>query len=427
MISISTLPNKISTELIYDDFIFTSRKRNNIPVPELSIIINKDDVDQYICTLPRTIDLRSNKIPFYLQHTDLFRNAQLIFTNLFGVEPDILIIYAYKNDSTKSAFLFSNIDFIQNVNISPIQFKYKPHAKSTLNNIVSKINNEKKNERTHNNISYENSELHFTLPKGIFPVIGAYNDLTADDKNPNFNLIFGSYFSEQFYNLNKELESDLLVKISNHLLHREEDKWEGDIDSRLKNLYRAGIPLYCVKNFNLKSTNFYQYFDPSNMTNYFQYVNPLCADDFAITISNMLLSYNRGTYLPASANEFAACMPHFYKVDRTPQSVRNTESLQNKLRNLYDTADAFGTGKSNLNFKDFIEFFILESIIDFELFFQNPGQELYKALTHKRTMNQLVGDGEILSNFLKNAIPNNDFELFKNDQVLAKTNVQQYL
>jgi hypothetical protein len=163
------------------------------------------------------------------------------------------------------------------------------------------------------------------------------------------------------------------------------------------------------------------------MGNYYQYVNSVCADDFVTVISNLLLSYSRGTYLPTKLNEFAACMPHFYKVDRTEQSVRNTVSLQNKLRNLYATAFDYAGGIHNLNFKDFVEFFILESIIDFELFFDNPGQELYKALVHKRTMSQLVGDNEMLSRFLTNATPNNDFNLFVRNQVSAKTSIEPFI
>jgi hypothetical protein len=186
------------------------------------------------------------------------------------------------------------------------------------------------------------------------------------------------------------------------------------------------MPLYCVKNFNLKRSTFFEHFDPNNMANYFQHVNNLCADDFAVVISNLLLSYNRGSFLPTNLEEFAACMPHFYKVDRTEQSVKNTISLQDTLKNLYKTANDYGSRIPNLNFKDFIEFFILESIIDFELFINDPGQELYKALTQKRTMSQLFGENEILSRFLNNDAPNDVFKSFVKNQVDAKRRVQPY-
>jgi hypothetical protein len=426
MVLIPPSPSKISTVLIHDDFFFASRSRNNVPVPNLSLIINQANVDQYVCAVPRIIDLASTRIPFYLQHTDLFKNAQIIFKDLFGIEPDVLLIYAYKNDSTKSAFLFSNRIFIKNAASNPIQFQYSPHDQSTLKSIKNKIERENKLKRPLKNIISQDSGFLYTLPKGIFPIIGAYNDLTADDKNPGFNLIFGSYFSDRFYNLNKDLRTDYEDVVIEKSPSKNKD-WEGEIDFELKKQFTVGMPLYCVKNFNLKNPSFFEYFDPSNMTNYFQHVNSLCADDFAVVISNLLISYNKGSYLPTSLEEFASCMPHFYKVDRTEQSVRNTTSLQNKLRNLYNTAMDYGSGNSSLNFKDFIEFFILESIIDFDLFFDDPGQELYKALTHKRTMSQLIGENEILSKFLNNAIPNNDFKLFVNNQVNAKISVQPYL
>jgi hypothetical protein len=163
------------------------------------------------------------------------------------------------------------------------------------------------------------------------------------------------------------------------------------------------------------------------MNAFYQNVNEKCADDFVSVISNLLLSYSKGGYLPTTTAEFAACLPHFYKVDRTKHSVKNTISLQSKLRNLYDTASNFGLAIQNLNFKDFIEFFILESIIDFDTFLSNPGQELYKALVHKRTMSQLVGENEILTRFLTNITPNNDFSLFVENQVNAKIEIDPFL
>jgi hypothetical protein len=421
-------PNsKIGTVLMHDDFFFASRSRNNIPVPDLAIIINQSNVDQYVCAIPRIIDLEMDQLPFYLQHTDLFKNAQIIFKDLFGIDPDVLLICAYKNDSTKSAFLFSNRSFIKNAGSDPIQFKYKPHDPSNLKLIENKIKRENNHERPVKNLTIQDSCIFYTLPKGIFPVVGAYNDLTADDKNPSFNLIFGSYFSDRFYKLNKDLTNDYYDESQLEASPSRNNDWEGQIDSELKKQFIKGIPLYCVKNFNLKNRSFFEYFDPSNMTNYYQNVNNLCADDFATIISNLLLSNNRGSYLPTSLEEFASCMPHFYKVDRTEQSVRNTTNLQTKLRNLYNTSNEYGSGNPSLNFKDFVEFFILESIIDFDLFFEDPGHELYKALTSKRTISQLVGENEILSRFLDNATPNNNYRLFLNNQVNAKTSVQPYL
>jgi hypothetical protein len=430
MIPIPLPPSKAGTILVHDDFFFASRSRSNIPVPDLSIIINQDNVDQYICAIPRVIELNDKRIPFYLQHTDLYKNVQIIYKDLFGVEPDVLLIYAYKNDSTKSAFLFSNRKFIADASVtkSPIRFNYNPHNDSVSKAIDNKIKLEIKNQRPINNIVNLDRGFEFTLPTGIFPVIGAYNDLTADDRNPSFNLIFGSFFSDRFYRLNKDLNKDDYEEtISLVTRHVENQEWEGKVDSELKKQFVKGMPLYCLKNYNLKKPSLFEYFDPNNMGNYYQYVNNVCADDFVTVISNLLLSYSRGTYLPTELNEFAACMPHFYKVDRTEQSVRNTASLQNKLRNLYNTASDYGKGISSLNFKDFVEFFILESIIDFDLFFDDPGQELYKALVHKKTMSQLVGDNEILSRFLTNAIPNNDFNLFVRNQVNAKITTEPYI
>lgn len=430
MLPIPAQPSKIGTVLTHDDFFFASKNRNNIPVPEFSIIINSANYDQYICAIPRVIDLNGSRVPFYLQHTDLFINAQSVYRNLFGIEPDILLIYAYKNDSTKSAFLFSNRKFINDASVNrlPITFNYSPQNKTVAKEIESKIKNETNSNRKINNIIIENGVFRFTLPTGIFPVIGAYNDLTAEDKNPSFNLIFGSFFSDKFYQLNIDLNREYYEETTRPLNNVEEShEWESQVDSKLRSQFSKGIPLYCIKNFNLKNPSYYGLFNPNNMNTYYQNVNEKCADDFVLVISNLLLSYSRGGYLPTTSDEFAACLPHFYKVDRTKHSVKNTLSLQTKLRNIYDTATNFGLSIPNLNFKDFIEFFILESIIDFDVFLANPGQELYKALVHKRTMSQLVGENEILTRFLSNTAPNNDYSLFVDNQVNAKAEIDPFL
>jgi hypothetical protein len=427
MIPIPPPNSKIGTVLMHDDFYFASRSRNNVHVPEFSIIVNQANLDQYVCAIPRIIDLDTIRLPFYLQHTDLFENAQKIFKDLFGVDPDVLLLYAYKNDCTKSAFLFSNRSFIESAGTDPIQFKYEPHDPLILRKIENDIKNENKQERPIKNLNIAESSVFYTLPKGIFPVIGTYNDLTTEDKKPSFNLIFGSYFSNRFYELNKELTNDSYDEKFPDRIQLRNNDWEGQVDSELERKFIKGIPLYCIKSFNLKSVAYYKCFDPGNMSNYYRNVNGFCADDFATTISNLILSINRGTYLPTSLEQFASCMPHFYKVDRTEQSVRITQSLQLKLRNLYGTAKEFGSRIHSLTFKDFVEFFILESIIDFELFFDDPGQELYKALTRKRTITPLLGDNEILSKFLNKATPNDKFSSFVSNQVDAKDNVMPYL
>lgn len=431
MIKIPSTPTVLSSQLLHDDFFFASRSRKNILVKDLSIIVNKDDYDQYVCAVPKNIEHNGTLLPFYLQHTDLFNNAQKIFEQIFSVSADLLLIYAYKNDLTKSSFLFSNKNLIEEaLRKQVIKFPFRSNNGVLKEKVEKKIIKEQKNERNISNIKIAEEEIFYSLPKGVFPVIGAFNALHESEKHPNFNLIFGSLYSDQFYDLNRAIsqeayrENDSLFELP---AKAKKNEWEFGIDSFVKNNFKRGLPLYCVKKFDLKNEYSFTLYDPTDMTNFFNKINQLCVDDFIDSITNLLLGYSRGNYLPLDNNAFECCMPHFYNVDRTEQTVAKKPALQVKLKELYDVANDFGKGKPDLCFRHFIEFFILESMIDLENFKINPGEEINNALIEKRTIKQLIGESEILKDFLTKDTPNSSFNLFVNNQIEAKRRIIEIL
>jgi hypothetical protein len=372
-------------------------------------------------------------VPFYLQHTDLFNQAQKLFEELFDVPSDIVVLSAYKKDCTTSSFLFSNKKFIEKARRKePIQFNVKVRDKKAYNAITKKLTKEQQNSRPVNNIIDEGNNLSFTLPAGVFPVIGFFNSVDPNEKHPNLNLIFGSLFDDRFFDLNKTISG--AFEPESYLDYREvnehsKEKWITHIDPFIMSNFGNGLPLYCIRKFDLKDKdkNYFDSYNPNNMTDYFSQIDDLCFDDFVATIANLLLSYSRASYLPASINQFECSMPHFYNIDRIPSTVKKKPQSQIKLKKLYEVANRFGSGKPDLCFRHFIEFFILESIIDFDMFMLNPGEEIAKALVEKRTIKQLIGDNEILSDFLDLNIPNQEFTDFLVNQIEAKDRITRYI
>jgi hypothetical protein len=431
MIELNEINEKAIIRIAHDEFFFASKSRNNIRVEGLSILLNEKDNDQFVCVLPNDTIINDEKVPFYLQHTDLFINAQRIFEELFNVEADVLLMYAYKKDCTKSSFLFSNRAFIERaLNRESINFLVHPNNMDVLRSIDKDISLERKQGRDIHNIEMNHNGINFTLPNGVFPVVGTYNGIEVDEKHPNFNLIFGSYSLKEFSDLNKTISADSPLESNAELAGEElieEEKWIYDVDELVQLKFRQGLPLYCIKRFDLKTKNSTQYYDPKNMVEFYNESNKECTGIFVEAISDLLLAYNRGNYLGVDVNSFFCCMPHFYNVDRTEQTAAKKPQSIRKLNGLYRVARQFGEGRESLSFKHFIEFFILESVIDLEQFKANPGDEIYKALTEKKTIKQLIGPKQILTDFLEGKDKNEAFEKFVKNQVEARERILSIL
>jgi hypothetical protein len=452
MVTVPTLPNIIGTKVKHDDLTFTASdpKKTRVTLDDYSIIVCENDPRIYISTLVNCMEIDGVKIPYYLQHTDLFINAQKIFRDCFGVEPDVLLASVYKKDFSKSSFLFANRRHIENAlkgtdNICVFDLSNSDEP--------AKINRKVKEEIKKRKLKYieiENQELTFTLPSRVFPVIGTYNDLRFDN-NPNFNLIFGSFLHQEIYDSSKTEEKtsplinqpkieesdgakNITSEDSNPLL------WESCFDEKIRQLFKVGIPLYCIKKFDLHNPSYivkmnkenvflpgFEKFDPWNMSEFYESINRQAVTKFNETIVNLLLGYNRASYLTINIDAYIATMPHFYNLDRTPSSVEFNETLQVSLSRKYEQAYYFAKSISGLTMKHFIEFFIVESIIDFLDFFDDPAKELRRAMAEKDETSKLIGNREILSKFLNNDMPNTDYSRFLNGQMIAKKDISSWI
>ena len=375
MIPTPTLSEPQGTKLKHDDFTYRASdpKKTWVPVKEYSIIVCDNDPTKYVATLANCMGIEEDKFPYYLQHTDLFENAQKIFRDCFGVEPDVLIASVYKKDFTKSSFLFSNRKLIENA-----LNKVDNVCVFSLNNSnePGKISKKIKDELKLRKLKYlklADNELSITLPYRVFPVIGTYNDIRFST-NPNFSLIFGSFLSEEIYKLNKEEEQNKEKAKANNLdnpseiLIREDSEesnpslWISNFDEKIKQIFGLGIPLYCIKKFDLHNPEYisnkkkknediqgFDNYTPWDMGAFYEYINRQAVTRFNEIIVRLLLGYNRASFLDIDIDAFVATMADFFELDRTPSTVENSTSLQSQLIRKFAKANFFASNINDLS------------------------------------------------------------------------------
>ena len=449
MIQIPTLPNPLGTKVKHDDLIFTASdaRKSRVTINDFSIIVCENDPKVYISTLANCMEIDKVRLPYYLQHTDLFENAQKIFTDNFGVEPDVLLASVYKTDFSKSSFLFANRKHIENAlkgvdNVCDFDLNKTNEATKVLN----KIKTEAK-ERELKYFSIEKDKLTFTLPNRVFPVVGTYNDLSFDS-NPNFNLIFGSFLQQEIYDINKEETKKTNTINSNDNLKesnlKDDDSnpslWISHFDEKIKALFKVGIPLYCIKKFDLHNSDYitkkekevvvipgFDNYDPWDMSAFYESINRQTVTKFNEVIVNLLLGYNRASFLTIDIDAFVATMADFYELDRTPATVEYSISLQAKLSKKFAKASYFAGNIRKLTMKHFIEFFIVESIIDFSDFIEDPAKEIRHAMAEKYETTKLIGNRQILTGFLNDELPNSKYKPYLAGHIQAKKDISKWI
>lgn len=449
MIPTPQLPNIEGTKLKHDDLIFTSSdsKKTRVPVDDYSIIVCENNPTKYVATLFNCLSADDVNYPYYLQHTDLFESAQKIFKDCFSLEPDVLIASVYKKDFTKSSYLFGNRKMIENAlnNISN-EYTFNLNNSDDINGIDRLINAEKNNRKLPY-LTINEKNLNIILPTGVFPVIGVTNDIKFDS-NPNFTLILGSFLSEEIYKISKEeykeLEQELRDRNNNEQKSKTQEsntsEWQSFFDQKLRNSFGGGIPLYCIKKYDLHNPNHiinrlskeqsihpFDLFEPWGVDDFYRIVNRQAVTKFNETIVRLLIGYNKASYLHIEVDAFVATMADFYELDRTPKTVEYSESLQRALRRKYEKAQTFTQGVSSLSVKHFIEYFIIESIIDFDKFFEDPAKELRHVMAEQDETFKLISSKEILSSFLDNDRPNRNFSEYIDGHISAKNNIVQWI
>lgn len=349
MIRLSELPRIVQTRLRHDPLIYIASNEKRINIDSLSTIVLDDDVAYIVDILPKN-NYKSGKHPFYLQHSDLFKNAQTLFYKLFGHVPDKLI-FAYKSDFTSSIFLFSSSVLIDKaIKEEEIIIKWK--ERTIKNELQSKLNVDKKLGINFDNIYIEDDIVNVYLPKGVFPFIGALNSIDSGWRTPNFNLIFGTEYNDSFDNISFQIEESNF-NISAH------KNWISNIDNYLINKFVKGISLYSIKKFDFKTDKYLSnYYNPNSMESFFEAAIEMAKESFSKTIINFLLAVNRSSCLPLNNLQFSSFMPHFYGYDRLVESVMEYDIIEKlKLKRLYNSADKFASGYKELTCKNLIDFF----------------------------------------------------------------------
>jgi hypothetical protein len=434
MIPLSQLPSFEQTRFLHDEFVFTSRNRKTITVDDLSILIEEDDADKYIITLPKDLpEGVKPKFPFYLQHTDLFYEAQKLFEDLFKVEVDVIILHVYKEDKKESACFFSNKQMINNAlggveNVFPISGEFPDKQNKKKQKEIAQLD-------IFNNIgdNYVNKQL-VTLPKGLYPIIGFYNNL-QNDPHPSFNLLFSTNLIDEFidqrvvYNNPLSIEKEYGRKKAQILPDAqnkpdESKLWKSSIDSFILKSFKDGIPLYNIDRFSLYTKASKKDYHPEDIGKFYLGVIKECKINFTKTIQNLLLAYNNGNQLELNSDEFIAAIPHFYNIDRTKTTIELKEKSKIILNSYLEKAKIFVNKKTTVSFSYFIDYFIKDSIITFKSFEASPATEIKKALTEKSTIKNLIGPDEIISTFLKQS---GRFEDFLNDQMDAMMKIKHLL
>ena len=431
MIDINTLPPKIQTQLRNDPFIFTAANGDQVNIKNLAAIVRGDKLTHVIDVLPRH-RYPSGYHPFYLQHSILFSKAQELFKSLFGLEPDMLI-YSYKTDFTSSIFLFANKSLIEKA----LKKEEIDVTLDSLRDVIgvydNLLNKEERKGIKVKNVAIKGHSVNVKFPIGVFPVIGALNSVDSGWRTPNFNLIFGTEYLINLDETKHSNEINAKFVIDEKINHEYEPEWLSNIDEYLLSRFKYGMSLYSIDKFDFKyDSDLCQNYDPYNPAAFYDNAVAKSRMKFVDTIISFLLAINRGTYLPISNEQFSAFMPHFYGFDRLVESVAEYDaSEKRKLKRYYETALNFSASINPLTCKNFIDYFLRDSIINFEMLRIDPAKEILKAFEKQPQIPLLIGARkEILSRFITNGMPNARYERFLNGpdgQVEGKTKVYPLL
>jgi hypothetical protein len=352
---------------------------------------------------------------------------------MFGVEPDSRI-YEYQDNYRVSVFLFFNLPLVKKASREEIVLKIDLNMLSKSEQYFKDLL--KKESRLGikvENIKIENGFLELKLPLGVYPVIGTCNSVDSGFRTPNFNLIFGTEYLNQLdenldkKNPNKPISNETIAPVFNPIVN-------DNIDAKLKELFPYGLSLYSIDKFDFKyNANVTAYYNPDNNKKFYEEALIRAQDSFVDTTVSFLLAINRSSNLEIKEEQFSAFMPHFYRIDRTPESVDTLDVNEKyQYKKLYNNSLDFAkTKKPNLTCKNFIDYFLRDSIINFEALKKDPAKEILKAFKEQPQIPLLISKRkEIFSRFITAGKPNNKYLNFldgTDGQVEAKRKIYPLL
>lgn len=431
MIDIKTLNPIVKTKLKNAPLIYVASNGKEVNIPHLSAIVLEKDPTHVVQVLDKH-KYESGKFPFYLQHDDLFYQAQELYLSMFGVEPDSKL-YEYQDNYRVSVFLFFNLELV-NKALRKEEIKLKISISSLAkgeNYFKEQLKKESKLGINVENIKIENGFLELKLPIGVYPVIGACNSVDSGFRTPNFNLIFGTEYLNQLdenldqKNPNKPISYDTIAPMP--IIN-------DNIDSELKKLFPFGLSLYSIDKFDFKyNTSLTNHYNPDDNEKFYEESLSKAKDSFVDTTVSFLLAINRSSFLDIKEEQFSAFMPHFYRIDRTPESVDTLDpSEKYQYKKLYNNSLDFAVArKPKLTCKNFIDYFLRDSIINFEALKKDPAKEILKAFKEQPQIPLLISKRkEIFSRFITAGKPNNKYVNFldgTDGQVEAKRKIYPLL
>jgi hypothetical protein len=428
----------VNTKLIADPFRYLPNgQTETIIIPEYSAIVLEEKRERVIQVLPNDYIL-PEKLPFFLQHYDVFHYTKELFTYLFGVAPDVRI-YEYHLSYKVSLFLLFNHLFIERAGEKKdIEIKIEAHKLPyKIQWFKNALSDEHRLGIKVDNVKIENDGLYLTFPKGYYPVVGGLNSLDFGWRTPNFNLVFGTEYDKFFdqdinYNSHKnnKYKDDYIDNI-NPLNYN--GVISDNIDPYFINKGLNGLSLYSIDKYNFKNDERLIPFYIQGIDKFYENSIKKAANTFIITMFDFLLAINRSKYLPINKYEFSATMPHFYGIDRIQSSVKQWDKAKKmSLRALYEQshrfADSIGT---DLSCKHFIDYFIKDSVINFPKLKKDPAKEILKAFKNQPQIPLLLNPKqEIFSRHITNGKSNEDFDDFLNGpkgQMNAKKDIEHIL
>jgi hypothetical protein len=432
--------------LKYHEFVFqaVNAEKSLKLVDGFSNIVLENNPEKYITTLPNLKIINDKNVPYFLQHSDLLENAKKIFEICFGQEADLLMVSCIKSDYSKCYFVVTNRSFIHNVfNDKANKVKSDLLKLNQITDVLEIINTEKRI-RELTTIQANESNLEITLPKEIFPVIGVFNDVEFKE-NPNFNLIFGGVPNKAVFDIQagesepvadapaKKIDLIKIKKNSDDATTQNKASWIFEFDKDIQPKFGFGIPLYCIKKFDLHNYDYFlkegkledwlKAYDPDNMELFYEKVRPSVAECFVKQIVKIMVAYNRSAFLKLNSLAFEAFIADFFELDRTPSTVKRSNLLQKKLRTKFRQASVYAKKIEHLKMTHFIHFFILESTISFAMFKADPVKSIKKAMAEKYETQKLIGKREILSSFLNKSNPNEEYNTHLADQIEARSKI----
>jgi hypothetical protein len=431
MINIKTLNPIVQTQLKNDPFNYEASDplKTIINVPKFNTIVLENDRKTVLEVLENE-EFLSGKYPFYLQHSDVFYKAQELFEELFDNETNSRI-YDYQSSNKVSIFLFFNQSFVKKARrgeeiIIKVKREKLKHSIFHYRNLLD--------QESHLGINVENiwfdddNTLNLKFPIGIYPVIGGLNSVDSGFRKPNFSLIFGT--DEYLKELDKEREYNKYIYSKTFA---QTSDIIDSIDNFLQEYYTYGVSLYSIDKFDFKNNSkIFKLYNPSNTSSFYNESIISSREKFLETIISFLLAINRCNYLKLSREQFSSVMPHFYGNERVPESVKTMEKAKKlELKDLYENAEEFGKKRGpNLTSKHLIDYFLRDSIINFDALKIDPAKEILKAFKDQPQIPLLIDKKEIFSNFITNGKGNKEYNNFLNGpggQIEAKSKIYPLL